>query len=115
MQDIASPSFLGGYANGIVELPGSMNDSHARVSKDRKDGVDEREEDTGGDNGASPSTSGAGGDSSMAPLDGNGKDSVERVSPDEESPSTLAETSVRNRRAGGLSLTMPNNSLVHTT
>lgn len=91
-----------------------MNDSHARVSKDRKDSADERDEDTGEEKDASPSPSprpmsaaGAGADSSIVPLNCNGSDSVALVASGEESPPTFAETSVRNRRASGLSLTMP--------
>lgn len=110
MQDVSSPSFFGGYAKGIVKLPGSMNDSHARVSNDRKVAADDRDEDTGEDSDASPSPSplsisgggaDAAGGSSTVPLDGNGNDSVERVSPREESSPTFAETSARNRRADG--------------
>lgn len=104
VQDISSPSFLGGYAKGIVELPGSMKDSHARVSKVTKDGADERG-DAAEDEDASPSpsllsTSGAGAESPIAPLNGDGNDSVDRVSPEEESPPTFAETRIR--EAGGV-------------
>lgn len=106
VQDISSPSFLGGYAKGIVELPGSMNDSQERVSKDRKDGANGPDEDTRADD-ACPSPpplpiygAVAGADSSIVPPDGTSNASVERVSPKEASALRFAKTSIRNRRAG---------------
>lgn len=91
---------MGGYAKGIVELPGSKNDSQERVSRDRnEDVVGDAREDEGASTSSLSSPSSGAVDSSAVLIVGNGSVGIgsEPLSPGEDSELLpFAETKCEN-------------------